>query len=249
MPQIRPTASRVDREQAARALTDALAGPPPTSDLRALVQDVGGSRAAGGLVGRSPRTIQRWMAGQVDHVPRDARQAITRASQAERTRSLVDQLGGVRRVAALTGRSVRTVQRWTTGQIRAPRRDAQRALQRGNVAVRMSLLGLAIDPATGQPASPVFMRLSGNIRAKGSSTSPDYNYDRRIGVLRDPRGERIPDDVVAAIVQHLSVGDRWSALQALEAWLSTDFSAVGTYNPSDGYGMFVDRIDDVEFNQ
>ena len=249
MAQIRPGSPQIDREQAVRELTASLVGPPPSNDLRSLVREAGGAREVGQIVGRSARTVQRWLAGQVAHIPREARESLARSVQTQRTRDLVDRLGGAQEVAELTGRSTRTVQRWMAGQIRTPRADARRVLQRGAAATRMSINGLSIDPRTGLPASPVFMRLAGNIRAKGSSTSPSYNYDRRIGVMTDPRGERLPDHVVATIVEAISQGDSWGAHAALEEWLSTDFSAVGTYQPEAGYGMFVDRIDGVEFTQ
>lgn len=249
MPQIRPRPSPANREQATRELTESLIGPPPSNDLRSLVREAGGSRAVGQIVGRSPRTIQRWMAGQVGHIPRQARETLASTVQAQRTRDLVEQLGGVQRVADLTGRSTRTVQRWMAGQIRTPRPDARRMLQRGATSARMSTHGIQVDPRTGLPSSPVFIRLAGKIRAKNASPSPGYDYDRRIGVDDRTRGIALPDHVVAAIVAALSQGDRWAAHAALEEWLSTDFSAVGTYQPEQGYGMFVDRIDSVEFNQ
>lgn len=249
MAQIRPRENPVDREGAARELVDALIGQPPANDLRSLVHEAGGASRVGELVGRSTRTIYRWMAGEVDHVPREARDSLARQVQADRTRGLVDQLGGADRVAAMTGRSRRTVERWMSGRIRTPRTDARQVLQRGATATRMSAHGIDVDPSTGQPLRQVFFKLSGGLRAKGNTPTPGYKYNRRIGVELDPRGQEIPDAVIAEMVDALSRGDQWSAHAAFEEWLSTGFSAVGTYQPELGFGMFVDRIDDIEFNQ
>jgi hypothetical protein len=115
MPPIRPQAPAPTRGQAARAITTSLASPRVSDSIGDLIRDAGGTRAASRLVGRSPRSLQRWARGDVQHIPEHARGVLARASVTGRNRDLIQELGGVRRTAELTGRTLRTVQRWASG--------------------------------------------------------------------------------------------------------------------------------------
>ena len=250
MAQFRPQTARADRGRAARDLGDALASPRISTQIRDLVRDVGGTRAAAALVGRSERTVQRWSAGQVGHVPDQLRSTLARAGGAARTRNLIGELGGTRRVAELTGRSLRTVQRWANGQIAVPRADARQLLGRADAAVRMRGRGLTIDPATGRPRAPIYLTLKGNIRVN-ASRSAGYSYDSRsigTGGMSD-KGYQLDDAVIAEIVDALGQGDYRGAQAALEEHLSSSYVAVGSYDPATNIGLFIDSIESVEFNQ
>ena len=249
MAQFRPPTAPPNRRQAAADNNNALASPRIPTSVRALVQDVGGTRAAARLVGRSQRQVQRWMAGDVGHVPDQLRASLARAGTAARNRALIQELGGTRRVAELTGRSVRTVERWANGQIAQPRRDARQLLGRADAAVRMRARGLTVDPATGRPMAPVYIRINGAIRIN-ASTRQQYNYpSRNIGTGgMNPQGFEITE-VMAEITAALGEGDPRAAQEALEAYLSEAYAAAGSYDPVAEIGVFIDRVDGIEFNQ
>lgn len=252
MPPLRPRPAPPDRGRAAAALGAALVppAPPPPTTMRELITASGGTRAAADLVGRSPRTLRRWAAGQVQHVPAEAQQALARASTAARNRQLIDEMGGVRRVSQITGRSVRTVQRWARGEIRRPRLDAQQILGRADAAIRMRELGLQIDPATGLPQGTIYLQLSGSIRVNASRTA-GYSYpSRSIGGREHPLGLAIEDpQVIADMVAALGMNDPAAAQAILEAHLSNDYAAVGSYDQRQQIGLFIDSITSIEINQ
>ncbi len=250
MPPLRPQPAPPNRGRAANDLAASLAAPRISSDLRNLIRDAGGTRAAAELVNRSPRTIQRWAAGQVQHVPDAARGTLSRVSATAHNRSLIQEMGGVQRVAQITGRSLRTVQRWANGQIRRPRADAQRVLGRADAAVRMRARGISIDPATGRPTTPLHLKLTGSVRINASRTK-GYAYPARsigTGGL-SPLGFELDPDVVAQIVEALGQGDTIGAQTILEAHLSDSYAAVGSYDSNTEIGLFIDAITSVEFNQ
>lgn len=249
MAQFRPPTAPPNRRQAAADINNALASPRIPTSVRALVSDVGGTRAAAQLVGRSERQVQRWMSGDIGHIPDQLRASLARAGTAARNRVLIQELGGTRRVAELTGRSVRTVERWASGQIAQPRRDARQLLGRADAAVRMRSRGLSIDPATGRPVGPVYLRVNGSIRINASSRQ-QYNYpSRNIGTGgMNPQGFEITE-VMAAITDALGEGDPAAAQEALEAYLSDAYAAAGRYDPVAEIGVFIDRVDGIEFNQ
>lgn len=252
MPPLRPRPAPPDRGRAATALGAALVPPaaPPPATIGQLIAASGGTRAAAALVGRSARTVRRWAAGQVQHVPDEAQHALLRAGIAARNRQLIDEMGGVRQVSQITGRSVRTVQRWARGDITRPRLDAQQILGRADAAVRMRDLGLQIDPATGLPQGKIYLQLSGSIRVNASRTA-GYSYpSRSIGGREHPLGLAIDDpQVIADMVQALGQNDPEAAQAILEAHLSNDYAAVGSYDQRQQIGLFIDSITSIEFNQ
>jgi hypothetical protein len=252
MPPFRPQGPPPDRARAAREIEARLAEPRVPQSIADQIRDTGGARAAARLVGRSDRTLRRWAAGTVRHIPAHAQRALARASVASRNGALIAELGGARRVAELTGRSVRTVQRWASGDIRAPRADARQVLQRADAAVRMRGRGITVDPATGRPITPVFVQMTGQIRVNASTTR-GYQYPtRNIGIAipgETPQGIEISADTMAAIVDHLGRGDTRGAQNALEAYLSENYAAVGRYDPQANIGFFIDRIDSMTFYQ
>jgi hypothetical protein len=248
MPPIRPQAPAPTRGQAARAITTSLADPRVSSSISDLIRDAGGPRAASRLVGRSERSLQRWAAGTVQNIPAHARGVLARASVASRNRDLIQELGGVRRTAELTGRSVRTVQRWASGTITTPLADARRMLQRADAARRMRGQGLNVDPATGRPRRPVYLQLKGEIRVN-ISRNDGYHYPtRQIGTSER---DEISPELMAQLVDALGQGDIQGVQAVLENHLSTEYLAqtIGRYDPSQGIGVFIDRIDEITFSQ
>lgn len=248
MPPIRPQAPAPTRGQAARAITTSLASPRVSGSIGDLIRDAGGPRAASRLVGRSERSLQRWAAGTVQNIPAHARGVLARASVASRNRDLIQELGGVRRTAELTGRSVRTVQRWASGAITTPLADARRTLQRADAAVRMRDQGINVDPATGLPRGRVFLQMKGELRIN-LSRNDGYHYpSRQIGTSE--RDEICPE-IMAQLVDALGQGDIQGVQAALENHLSTEYlgQTIGRYDPNQGIGVFIDRVDQITFTQ
>lgn len=248
MPPIRPQAPAPTRGQAARAITTSLASPRISSAISDLIRDAGGPKAASRLVGRSERSLQRWAAGTVQNIPVHARGVLARASVASRNRDLIQELGGTRRTADLTGRSLRTVQRWASGEIAAPLADARRVLQRADGARRMRGQGLNIDPATGRPRGPVFLQMKGELRIN-LSRNDGYHYpSRQIGTSE---ADQISPEIMAQLVDAIGQGDIQGVQAALENHLSTEYlgQTIGRYDPNQGIGVFIDRIDQITFTQ
>ena len=247
MPPIRPQAPAPTRGQAARAITTSL-GSPRVSSLADQIRDVGGTRAAGELVGRSTRSLQRWARGEVENIPPLARAVLARASVASRNSELIRELGGIRRTAELTGRTQRTVRRWATGEIASPLVDARRVLQRADGARRMRDRGLNVDPATGLPRGPVFLQLKGEIRINPTRTQ-GYTYGtRQIGTSE---ADEISPEIMVQLVDALGQGDIQGVQAILETHLSTEYlgQTIGRYDPNQGIGVFIDRVDQITFTQ
>ena len=54
---------------------------------------------------------------------------------------------------------------------------------------------------------------------------------------------------MATVVDPLSQGDPRAAHQTLEAYLSKNYAAAGSYNPAQNTGLFIDHIDTIRFSQ
>lgn len=248
MPPIRPQAPAPTRGQAARAITNSLGTQRVSDSIGDLIRDAGGTRAASQLVGNSQRSIQRWARGEVQNIPAHARGVLARASIASRNNELIQELGGVRRTAELTNRTVGTVRRWARGEIANPLADARRFLQRADAARRMRGQGLNVDPATGRPRGPVFLQMKGEIRVN-ISRNDGYHYPtRQIGTSE---ADQISPEIMAQLVDALGQGDIQGVQAALENHLSTEYlgQTIGRYDPSQGIGVFIDRIDQITFTQ
>ncbi len=248
MPPIRPVAPAPTRGQAARAITTSLGSQRISNSIGDLIRDAGGPRAASQLVGRSTRSLQRWARGEVQNIPAHARGVLARASVASRNQALIQELGGIRRTAELTGRTPRTVQRWASGQIATPLTDARRFLQRADAARRMRDQGLNVDPATGRPRGPVFLQMKGELRIN-LSRNDGYHYpSRQIGTSE---ADEISPEIMAQLVDALGQGDIQGVQAALENHLSTEYlgQTIGRYDPDQGIGVFIDRVDQITFYQ
>src|SRR5664279_2394865 len=99
------------------------------------------------------------------------RRVLAQGGAAARVSRVVDQLGGVKRVAELTGRDPSTVRRWASGKIASPKPDARRVLGRADAALRMREKGLQIDPETGRPQAPLSVQMRADVRVRGASKS------------------------------------------------------------------------------
>lgn len=249
MPAFRPLAAPPDREGAAAALSAALAGPTRTGPASTgqLISEAGGTRRAAELLGVSSRTVQRRAAQQGRALSDTERQTLERAVARTQIQRAVHELGGVKRVAELTGRSPSTVRRWASGRIRAPKADAQRILTRPQTARRMRTAGLRVDPATGRPSGPVTLQMTADVRIKGESKSP--SYDQRTKNIGAQFPVTIDDQAMTAVVDAVGAGDRAQVQQVLEEYLSTNYAACSSYDPDSGIGLFIDRIEHIEFNQ
>ena len=248
MPQFRPPpATGADRAAAAGLLADALAERRVSTTPGDLVADVGGTRHAAELLGVSQRTVQRRVAGQGPGLSAGELRVLAQGGAATRVSRVVDQLGGVKRVAELTGRDPSTVRRWASGKIHSPKPDARRVLGRADAALRMSEKGLQIDPATGRPQAPLSVQMRADVRVRGASKSLSADTPNKF--IGGWGGVNLPDDVVIAVVEALGAGDTNGVKQALEEYLSTNYAACSSYDPANEIGFFLDRIHSVSFEQ
>ena len=247
MPAFRPPPQPPDRRGAAAALANALADQRVPSTARELIADVGGTRRAAELMGCSVRTAQRRAADAGAALSVDERRVLAQAGAAARIGRVVDELGGVRRVAELTGRSPSTVRRWMTGKIRAPKPDARQVIGQADAAIRMRGKGLRVDPVTGRPLGPVKMQMKADVRVRGTSKSAVFDaYGKNIGAWG---GVEIDPETMAAVVEALGRGDQAAVQEILEEYLSTNYAECGGYDPETGVGFFIDRIESAEFTQ
>ena len=159
----------------------------------------------------------------------------------------MDQLGGVKRVAELTGRDPSTVRRWASGKIHSPKPDARRVLGRADAALRMREKGLQIDPATGRPQAPLSVQMRADVRVRGASKSLSADTPNKF--IGGWGGVNLPEDVVIAVVEALGAGDTNGVKEALEEYLSTNYAACTSYDPANDVGFFLDRIHSVTFEQ
>lgn len=156
----------------------------------------------------------------------------------------IQRLGGPKQVAALVGRSVRTVQRWAAGSIRSPKADARLALNRADIGDRLSRRGINVD-AGGKPLRPIAFQAAGNVSVQGPSKTPTYEYFRRIGAQG---GIGVDSDTIAAMLDRIAHGDHEGALQLLERELTRDYANCGdNYNPETGQGFRFDNLSEAEF--
>ena len=248
MPQFRPPpATGADRAAAAGLLADALAERRVSTTPGDLVADVGGTRHAAELLGVSQRTVQRRVAGQGPGLSAGELRVLAQGGAATRVSRVVDQLGGVKRVAELTGRDPSTVRRWASGKIHSPKPDARRVLGRADAALRMREKGLQIDPETGRPQAPLSVQMRADVRVRGASKSLSADTPNKF--IGGWGGVNLPDDVAIAIVEALGAGDTTGVKEAIEEYLSTNYAACSSYDPANEIGFFLDRIHSVTFEQ
>lgn len=248
MPQFRPPPRQADRDAAAAVLAALTAGQRVPTGTRDLIADAGGTRAVAGLLGKSQRQMQRWARGEVHDIPADARRRLIQAGNTARMSRVIGELGGTKRVAELTGRHVSTVRDWANGRIKTPKPDARQKLGRADVAIRMQAKGVTVDPVTGLVDRPVYVKLTGDVRVKGSSKSLEVPVieGKNIGAWG---GIQVSAETMRDIVDALGVGNYRAAHEALEAWLTGNYaSGEGAYDANRGIGLFIDRIDNVAFS-
>lgn len=189
--------------------------PPPSGDQARAEREQAATRLADSLAGS----------------PQDRAQTIAR-------------LGGPAKVAAMVGRSTRTVQRWASGSIKNPKTDALAILNRADVLDRLGKRGINVDSG-GKPYRKVSFQARGKVRIQGPSRTPEYRYDRRIGP-QQPLG--INSDTMAAMIDRLSSGDNEGALQLLERDLTRDYAACGdAYDPESGLGFRFESLTEATF--
>jgi hypothetical protein len=233
------------RERAAGALREFFTGGAERGDTGArldfltgraersnaeLIRDLGGVKAAAAATGAAERTVRDWRAGA--HSPTGTHlTALERSAK----RATVNEFGGSRAVSQATGTSQRQVQRWIRQRTEAKGRAAHQ-LNKAEVRQRVD----AARQAQGQtPDSPLFLRAKGHVRVRATTRTPTYEADRDVHAQLD---EQTQDRAIDALAR----GDDAAVQGAVERALTSDYASLGDglYNARDGYGFFLDRIDE-----
>jgi hypothetical protein len=243
-PDALPRGPEVHRREAAQKLADWYTGGVSRGDLgaridyltgradrsaRDLVRDLGGTKAAAAATGASERTVRDWAAGH--HSP-SARYAdkLHRAAR----KSTVDALGGTKAVAGIAGRGESTVRTWVGRRITVGG-DAVHRLNKHEVHQRH----VRARQQQGQtPDQPLYMKTTGHVRAKSTTTTPTYDADRSVC-------HELSDNVQNEIEDALARSEDPAAIQQIiERDLTENYAHLGTdiYDGQD-YGFFLDRID------
>jgi len=197
-----------------------------------LIRDVGTVKDVARATGAAERTVRDWRAGR--HAPSAKHlQALQRAAR----RATIDALGGTRRVAQLTGRSTRTVQKWAQRSVQV-KGDAVHRLNMHEVKERHRRARQSNGQDVGQP---LYLKINtAHVRVKASTTTPTYDADRSVCHDLSPAEQE-------AIVDALARGDRAEVQRIIEQSLTSNYAGLGgsLYDGSE-YGFFLDRIDDTE---
>jgi DNA-binding transcriptional regulator YiaG len=236
------------RERAAGALRDFFTGGQERGETGArldfltgradrsnagLIRDLGGVKAAAAATGAAERTVRDWRAGA--HSPTGAH--LTSLERAAK-RATVNEFGGSRSVASQTGVSQRQVQRW----IRQRTDVSGRAAHLLNVAETRRRVEQNRTQNGRFPASmPMYLRAKGHVRVKATSSTPTYEADRDVHAEID---ETTQDRAIDALAR----GDDAAVQAAVESALTSDYASLGDalYNAREGYGFFLDRIDETD---
>lgn len=195
------------------------------ADMRAQLGNDGLRRAAiaaghTGRDGRGPsdRTLRRW--AQNDRIP-DARLA-----ESVRRRAEVERMGGVKAVAAKTGRSPSSVRRWQAGKTKNLSGDANKRLADARVEQKMRQAG-AIDANGRQKTAQV--SIQGNVDMRhGGAKEYDYRTGKADTITLDHTSS-------AQLGAALSRGDTAAAVSIIEQHASTNHAAFTSYGDDEGW--------------
>jgi DNA-binding transcriptional regulator YiaG len=195
-----------------------------------LIADLGGIRAAAAATGTPQRTLRDWRAGA--HSPTGAH--LTNLERAAK-KATVNEFGGTRAVGQLSGTSQRQVQRWIRHRT-TPNGRATHLLNKTETRRRVDQARWAQGQT---PSSPMYLRAKGHVRARATTKTPTYEADRDVHA---PISDATQDRAVDALAR----GDDTAVQAAVEAALTSDYASLGDglYNPREGYGFFLDRIDE-----
>lgn len=198
-----------------------------------MVHDLGDVKAAAAATGAAERTVRDWVAGR--HAP-SAQHAGELAKAARR--ATVQSLGGTKGVAEMTGRSQSTVRSWVRKPTQA-KGDAVHQLNKHEVRTRHEQARKNQGQA---PTQPLYMKTTGHIRVRATTTTPEYEVDRTVSHEVDPELQGRIEDALARGV------DPQVVHQMVEASLTGgQYANLGDdlYDGRD-YGFFVDRVDGIQ---
>lgn len=192
-----------------------------TTEWGGIVDRLGGTAATATAVGRSTRTIERWVNGE-SHPNVVDQQRLAAADHRARVRSAFGLKYWQPPEESAAGAAGPT----------EPRSEAEPDDAR-------------VGPP-GEPQGSVYVRASGYVHVEGY-----YQYQRQVGVAGlGPDGmHELPPEVAADMVENLAAGDRDAALQTLEGHLSTGYAQCDGYDPEGSLGWHFQELDTFQLTQ
>lgn len=199
----------------------------PVGDLRTEI-GVEGLRQAAIDAGRTPpsdRTLRRWV--QQDRIPH------ADVLQIAQRRASVERLGGVKRVAEITGRTDKSIRRWQRGETKTLRGSAKFALTDLRELEAMQRAG-AVDENGKIRKANVVVRATADIKL-GDEERYDHTAENRLFNFNGEKGESLNDEDAWAFARALARGDHAGALLVIEAHASINYAAFEEWGAKDGF--------------
>lgn len=193
-----------------------------TSEWGGIVERLGGTAATAAAVGRSPRTVERWVTGQA-HPNVVDQQRLAAADHRTRVRSAFG------------------LKYWRPPQAPEPGGAPAGTEPRHEPEPDDAQVGIP-----GEPQGSVYVRASGFVHVEGY-----YQYQRQVGVAGlGPDGmHELPPEVAADMVENLAAGDRDAALHTLQGHLSTGYAQCDGYDPDGSLGWHFQELDTFQLTQ
>lgn len=221
-----------------------------------LISARGGVTAFAREAGVNRSTVYRWRSGEcspgarnrdkLEGISRDITRSERRAAGQREWGELARRYDGAKGLAQQIGVSTATANKWLAGTS-TPNAQNLAALQRADRAWRIKeTYGLAVGGDGRPDRRRVFFRVVGDSKVKGEGSPEDMRRGRDWGSQNGglPGLEFTNDDAMNSFWDNAIDGDEEGTLDALQSYMSTDVTSVGTYSPEEGLGVFFDRIDD-----
>lgn len=198
---------------------------------RELITSLGGTAAAARELHVHPSTTRRWANGS--GMTDEHWSALNKAAR----RVTVQQFGGSKQVAEVTGRSRRTVQQWVSKPTYAGG-DALHKFNRHEIGQRHDQGRQDSGLAPRSSRMGISLRCGeAHVTVNPGNEDYQYEYDRLVH-------SNVPDSVIDEALDQLARGNVAGAHETIERHLSYNYSNVDEYDPQQGSGFFIDKIND-----
>jgi transcriptional regulator with XRE-family HTH domain len=221
----------------------------------------GGATALARELGVNRSTVYRWRSGEcapgtrnrdkLEGINRDVTHGERHAAAQREWGELANRYGGTKGLAQQVDVSTSTVNKWLNGTS-SPNAHNLASLQRADRTWRIKETYHLTLGDNGRPdRRRVYFRVQGDSKIKGAGSPEDERHGKNWGSQNGslPGLEFTNDDALNSFWDNAVDGDEEGTLDALQSYMSTDVTSVGTYSPDEGLGVFFDRIDDFLFIQ